>query len=87
MRHNKNWYISKNSPYTHELFSQNHRVTEVGGDLWRSTGPAFPAEAGPPTAVFSGPCPDVFSVSPGMGTQSLWATSATAQLPSQYKKF
>lgn len=46
MRHNKTWYISKSLHTLMNLFSQNHRVTEVQGDFWRSSDPALPAEAG-----------------------------------------
>jgi len=35
-------------------------MVEVGRDLWRSSGPAPPAQAGPPKAVCPGPFADSF---------------------------
>lgn len=40
--------------YRVNLYSQNHRMVEVGNDLWRSPCPT-PAQAGPPTTSFPGP--------------------------------
>lgn len=56
-------------------------MIELGRDLWRSSGQAPPAQAGPPTAGSLEPCPDGFSVSPGMDTtkslRNPWQCSVT----------
>lgn len=38
--------------------SQNHRMVEVGRDLWKSSGPNTPAQSGPPRAGCPRLCPD-----------------------------
>jgi len=42
------------------MFSQNHRMVEVGGDLRRSPCPTPPALVGSPRAGYPGLCPDDF---------------------------
>lgn len=46
-------------------------MAEFGRHLWRAPGPTPPAQAGIPTANFSGPCPDNFQVSSMMETPQL----------------
>ena len=61
-----------------------HGGAEVGRDLWRSSGPT-PAPAGTARAECPGPRPGGFGRSLRRRLHGLWATYASAQLPTKEK--
>lgn len=69
---------------TRNWILQNHRMTEVWRDLWRSPG-LTPAPAGTPRARCSGPGPGSLWKSPRRGLYSLWTACASALSYSQHR--
>lgn len=69
---------------TRNWILQNHRMTEVWRDLWRSPG-LTPAPAGTPRARCSGPGPGSLWRSPRRGLYSLWTACASALSYSQHR--
>lgn len=71
------------SPFLLTLrISENHRIFEVGTDLWSPFGATSPAQGQPPRAS----CPERFWISLGMKTpQLLWEACTSAQSLSQEK--
>jgi len=43
-----------------EILSHNHRLGEIGRDLWKAAQSTCPAQAGLPRAGCPGPCPNGF---------------------------
>lgn len=71
------------SPFLLTLrISENHRIFEVGTDLWSPFGATSPAQGQPPRAS----CPERFWMSLGMKTpQLLWEACTSAESLSQEK--
>lgn len=83
------WHVWTSKPlYFLQGWSQrhplhDHRMDEVGRDLWRSSGPSLPAQVGPHRTVCPGPRQDIFLSLRVETPQPAWATSASAASPSQ----